>query len=44
MVTTKGKLVVNTQKIMIKESKDTSQNSHQITNEDSKRETKEQKI
>lgn len=38
MVTTKEEPVVDTQKITLKESKHTTIKSHQITNEDSKRE------
>lgn len=41
MVTRKEEPVVDTQKIILKESKHTTTKSHQITKEDSKRERKE---
>lgn len=44
MVTTKEKPVADTQKIMLKESKHTTTKCHQITKEDSKRESTEQRF
>lgn len=44
MVTTKEKSVIDMQMIMIKESKCTVSKSHQITAEDSKTGSKEQRI
>ena len=44
MITVNKNSIGNSQKIMIKESKNTTTKSHQITKEDSKRESKKQQF